>query len=289
MTDAPESLLSLPPGTRGAGRIRYGAAMALYQSGALSPAELEAWRIASASDTLPAKAALGHHDLPEKARPEANTAAILARLMEEAAAYLAPLRCPGAGELRRLIARRTAADTPPAPQITPTVTDHLPAALTALSTTHPALAAAIHTASPHLCWASHNAYPADQIGPSFPANHAAASLIGPTAPFHALDGEFGVFLIAPHILYRDHSHATPELFLPLTGPHGWRFGPNRPLILKPAHNPVWNDSHRPHLTKVGPTPFLALYGRTQAVDIPAVVLPADDWPRLEALRLKAAP
>ncbi|MEZ5756548.1 MAG: hypothetical protein R3D90_17950 [Paracoccaceae bacterium] len=54
MTDRPETLLDLPQGTPGAGRIRYGAAMALFLQGKLTPAELEAWRIASASDSRPA-------------------------------------------------------------------------------------------------------------------------------------------------------------------------------------------------------------------------------------------
>jgi hypothetical protein len=49
--------------------------------------------------------------------------------------------------------------------------------------------------------------------------------------------------------------------------------------------PVWNDPHRPHMTKVGTIPFLALFGWTADVTEAAVVIPASDWAELEALRL----
>ena len=71
----------------------------------------------------------------------------------------------------------------------------------------------------------------------------------------------------------------------LTGPHGWRFGPDRPLTLKPAHHPVWNPPYRPHLTKVGPTPFLAIFVWTRDVNQTAKVIQANDWPQLETRRL----
>jgi hypothetical protein len=87
------------------------------------------------------------------------------------------------------------------------------------------------------------------------------------------------------VLYRDHCHKAPELYVPLTGPHGWRFGPGMPLIVKPAHHPVWNDPYAPHLTKVGAVPLLCLFGWTRDVAEVARVIPAPDWAELEALRL----
>jgi len=87
------------------------------------------------------------------------------------------------------------------------------------------------------------------------------------------------------MLYRDHHHAAPKLYAPLTGPHGWRFAPNRPLIVKQAHQPVWNDPHQPHLTKVGSIPFLAFFAWTRDIESRAQVLQATDWPELEALHL----
>lgn len=289
MTDAPADLLSLPLGTSGAGRIRYGAAMALYEQGKISPDELEAWRIAAASDSRPVDQVLAALGLPTPRAVTAYQAAPLSRLMDEAASYLAPLRCPGAGELRRLLASRASAPRLLHPQNLSVVETYLPAAIEALTRTHPALGAAIHSANPTLRWTTYAGYEADIVGPAFAANHAVCSLMGSDAPFGAGDADFGLFLMAPHLLYRDHSHAAPELYLPLTGPHGWRFGPNRPLLIKPAHHPIWNDAHRPHLIKVGPAPFLAFYGWTRDADAPACILPADDWARLESLCLEDAP
>ncbi|NBE09552.1 dimethylsulfonioproprionate lyase family protein [Paragemmobacter ruber] len=289
MTDTPDTLLHLPPGTPGAGRIRYGAAMALYQQGKLSAATLEAFRIASASDTRPVDEVLAAHGLPPHSLAPTSATTAGQRLMDEVRAYLAPLTCPGAAELRRLIAQSDATATPPAPQPQPVVATHLPAALAALAPTHPALAKAIGAAAPHLPWASHDPAPPDHTGPACAGGHAFCPLITPDTGLGRRDAEFGLVLMAPHILCRDHSHPAPELYLPLTGPHGWRFGPARPLITKPAHRSVWHDAHRPHLIKVGPTPFLAFVFRTRDSAAPARILPAPDWPALESLRLTATP
>ena len=83
----------------------------------------------------------------------------------------------------------------------------------------------------------------------------------------------------------DHRHAAPELYAPLTGPHGWRFRAGRPLIVKPAHQPVWNPPHQSHLTKVGAVPFLSLFVWTRDVNQAAQVIPADDWATLEGLAI----
>ena len=165
------------------------------------------------------------------------------------------------------------------------VTAHLATALDQLVQTHPALAAAIAGAASHLKWLSYDEYPPDQIGEAFRTGHAYASIIGEDAAVPASDFDLGLFLIAPHVLYRDHCHKAPELYVPLTGPHGWRFGPGMPLIVKPAHHPVWNTPYAPHLTKVGAVPLLCLFGWTRDVAEVARVIPAPDWAELEALRL----
>jgi hypothetical protein len=54
------------------------------------------------------------------------------------------------------------------------------------------------------------------------------------------------------------------------------------LHAKPAHDPVWNPPHQPHLTKTGKIPFLSLFVWTRDVNDLAVVIPAQDWPALEA-------
>lgn len=251
-----------------AGRAAYAEAMALYQQGRISAAELDAYRIASPHTTLP------------KTPRDPETA--LRRLVEEADNYLATLTGPGVAEIRAGLNHWRHGHATTAGAVVPTL-NYLPAALAQLHATHPTLAHAIAQAAPHLTWVTY-AYDTD-IGTSFPANHCFASLIGADAAIPAADFDFGLFLIAPHVLYRDHHHAAPELYTPLTGPHGWRFAPDRPLIVKPAHKPVWNDPHQPHLTKVGPTPFLAFYGWTRDTASRARVIPAQDWPELEALRL----
>ncbi len=285
MTDDPRSLLSLCPGGAGSGRIRYGAAMALYQSGAISAQELELWRIASANDGHDPVAFLAEHGL-SVAQQAADP---IVTLLDEAARYLATLRGPSVAEVRAALAQRSGLPRPVHPSANAVVDAHLSNALVTLAPSHPSLAKAITAASPALEWTTFDGYPLADIGPDFSAGHTYCSLMGQAAPYASEDFDFGLFLIAPHVLYRDHCHRAPELYTPLTGPHGWRFGPDRPLIIKPAHQPIWNDPDRPYLTKVGATPFLAFFGWTRDVDQPSRILPATDWPKLEALRLKAAP
>lgn len=148
-------------------------------------------------------------------------------------------------------------------------------ALALVAKDQPHLAGAIRAAAGQLAWGTYDACPLDQTGKGFAKGHAFAPI------FAAHDFDLGLFLIAPHVLYRDHAHPAPALYAPLTGPHGWRFGVGRPLITMPAHQPVWNPPHRAHLTKVGAVPFLGLFVWTKDVDGLAYVLPADDWAALE--------
>ena len=290
MSDPALSQLMIPPGLPGSGRLRYAAAMQLNRAGRLSPEALEVFRICSPRDAEDPLTLLNQRGLAQElsqriaATPEA---AILA-LLDEADIYLSTLDCPGVGELRAGLAeaRTRPVGVPPA-RSNAVVGAHLASALAPLALTHPALAFAIATAAPHLEWVTFDAYPPKLIGEDFRKGHAFASLVGQGSPLPAEDFDFGLFLIAPHVLYRDHNHAAPELYAPLTGPHGWRFGPGASLVIKPAHEPVWNDPFAPHLTKVGPVPFLCLFGWTRDVMQPAAVVPAADWPALEALRISS--
>ncbi len=276
------ALIAAPLGEPGSGRVRYGAAMALYQAGRIGAGALEIYRICANLDGQDPAALLaeaGH------ALPTDGGAAIIA-LLEEADRYLAALHGPGVAEVRAGIAAargRAARACPPAAMAV--LDAWLEPALGPLSQSHAALAGAIRAAAPFLRWVSYDEYPRDQIGEAFAAGHAFASVIGGDSAVAADDYDFGLFLIAPQVLYRDHCHPAPELYAPLTGPHGWRFGPGMPLVMKPAHEPVWNDPGRPHLTKVGAVPFLCLYGWTGDVNAPAQVVPAADWAEMEALRL----
>jgi Dimethlysulfonioproprionate lyase len=282
MTD-PSVFLHAPLGQAGSGRVRYGAAMALWRDGKISDEVLEVYRIAAAHDARDPLA-----DLRERGLPVPDLAAIhdpMRGLYDAARQYLLTLDHPGAAEVRAGLP----ADPGPL-QVQETgsnsVADRwLGPALTAAGSDQPDLCAAISAAAVGLRWVTYDAYPRDEIGEDFAQGHAFASILGEAAPFAAQDFDLGLFLIAPGILYRDHCHAAPELYAPLTGPHGWRFGVGGPLTVKSAHAPVWNPPYQPHLTKVGPVPFLCLFVWTRDVNLPARVLPADDWPALEGISL----
>lgn len=280
--------LATPPGVPGSGRLRYAAAMQLYRRGRLGEEVLEVYRICSpldAEDPLALLAARGlAGEVPAACAP--TPAMALGRLVDEADRYLAGLAGPGIAEVRSLVARWRGGPVDPQPGLRhPVCEAHLGPALATLAPGHPALTAAIAVAAPHLDWISYDLYPPDEIGPDFAAGHAFASLIGEDAPITAADFDLGLFLIAPDVLYRDHRHPAPELYAPLTGPHGWRFGPGAALTILPAHQPVWNEPGTPHLTKVGAVPFLGLFAWTRDVALPAQVVPAADWPELEAMRI----
>jgi len=285
MTD-PGLFLNAPLGEPGSGRVRYGAAMQLYQTGRISADVLEVYRVTSAHDGRDPSAVLRERGLP---LPEClMTQSPVASLYAAARDYLMALDHPGAAEVRAGLPPDPGPETAVKARMSPVVSQWLTPALAPLAQDQPALAKAIAAAADHLEWMTYDAYSPEMIGADFAKGHAFASIRGAAAPFLADDFDMGLFLIAPHVLYRDHAHAAPELYAPVTGPHGWRFGPGRPLITKPAHAPVWNPPQLPHLTKVGSVPFLALFVWTRDVDIPAVVLPAQDWAELEALTIGCA-
>ncbi|MFZ1471243.1 MAG: dimethylsulfonioproprionate lyase family protein [Paracoccaceae bacterium] len=278
--------LGLPLGEPGSARARYGRAMQLWASGAISVAQLEAYRVAAADDHRPPSQVLVDRSLPVPADVTPDPAALIRALVAEADRYLSRLPGPGVAEARAGLARWQGGPVTPAnPAANAVLAAHLDPALQALAADHPGLAAAIAAAAPHLRWIPYDGYPPDQIGEGFAKGHAYAPLVGDSAAIPAQDYDLGLLVIAPHVLYRDHARAAPELYAPLTGPHGWRFGPDRPLSIKPAHQPVWNPPDQPHLTKVGPVPFLCLLCRARDVQAPAHVIAASDWPQLEALRL----
>lgn len=277
-------LLRAPLGQAGSGRVRYGAAMALWRAGLISAEVLEVYRVAAAHDGRDPLAVLRDHGLPLP--PLSSPPSPVRQLYDAARAYLMALDHPGAAEVRAGLHADPGPERAIVGRRNAVVDQWLAPALSALAMDRPGLAAAIGAAAEGLEWVTYDAYPVDRIGKAFANGHAFASLLGETgAPFAATDFDMGLFLIAPGVLYRDHHHLAPELYAPLTGPHGWRFGVGRPLTIRPAHHPVWNPPHQPHLTKVGDVPFLALYVWTRDVNDPALVLDADDWQRLEDVPL----
>lgn len=201
-------------------------------------------------------------------------------LVSEIDAYLARFAGEGVAAVRDGIARAEARAIVPVEPQAPAHVD-LEAALAAAQEV-PRLVAAIRAAGPELRWITYDLYRGGEIGRRFPQAHAFASFIGADAPLSVEDYELGLFVIAPQTLYRDHHHAAPELYAPLTGPHRWRFGIADTWRERPAHQPVWNRPWDVHATCVGATPFLCIFGWTRDVNIPAKTVYAADWDVIEA-------
>lgn len=208
----------------------------------------------------------------------------LSQLIDRIDAYLSSLASPGIDAVRAGIAAwRKGPVHLPEPKLLPPNRYMAEALEIAAGSGYPALAEAIAVIEPQLQWISYDHYPRALIGEGFATGHSYAALIGREGCIRAEDYELGLFLIAPNVLYRDHRHAAPELYAPLTGPHGWRFSPGAPLEWRDAHRPVWNEPFQHHATRVGSVPFLCIFGWTRDVDEIATVIPCDDWPALEAL------
>ncbi len=285
MTD-PDNDITAALGTRHSGRARYAAAMSLYHRNKLSSAALEVYRICSLLDNQDPGPLLDEVKHQIMKVDPVSAEGTIRDLVAAADLYLSTLPGAGVPEVRAGLNRWRGGRVSVRSGKNLVLNTYLAPALSQLGRTHGALATAIADAAPYLRWITYDGYPVEEIGAAFSGGHCYASIVGEDAAIPATDYDLGLFLIAPHVLYRDHFHAAPELYAPLTGPHGWRFGANRPLIGRPAHTPVWNDPTRPHLTKVGPTPFLALFGWTRDVQEVAKVIPADDWAALEALRIE---
>ena len=210
---------------------------------------------------------------------QTDAEAAIRHLVNEIESYVTGLKGPGIAEVLAGIRRWKAGPVGPARgrEIPPCA--DLDAALKAMD--RPTLARAIAEARPFLHWITYDLYPRADIGERFADHHAFASIIGAGCPIQAVDFDLGIFLIAPRVFYRDHHHAAPELYMSLTGPHGWRFHPGEPLLWKQAHMPVWNEPWQPHATMTGSTPFLALFCWTKDTSLPAKVIPSADWPNLE--------
>jgi hypothetical protein len=210
-----------------------------------------------------------------------NAETVIRNLVSEIEIYVSHLKGPGIATVLEGMKKWARGPVVPALGRTLPVCNHLDTALEVMG--KPTLAKAIADALPFLSWVSYDAYPREEIGARFADNHAFASIIGEGCALEAVDFDLGLFLIAPNLFYRDHHHAAPELYVPLTGPHGWRFKPGDSLVWKEAHKPVWNRAWQPHATMTGDTPFLSIFCWTKDVALPAKVLSSSDWPTLENL------
>jgi hypothetical protein len=267
-------------------RINHGEAIALYEDGTISAAQLEAFRIAASDSNCDPMELLRQQNLPQVDARALTVRSLVRALVAEIDVYFSKLTGPGIAEVRSGLANWRHTDVyPPSASRNSITEEFLPKALSACEASEPNLSALIAATSPHLHWMTYDKYDISKIGESFARSHSFCTIMGDDGAIKTKDFDLGLFIIAPHVLYRDHNHAAPELYAPLTGPHGWRFEPDAPLVIKPAHTPVWNEPFHPHLTKVGAVPFLAVYCWTRDNHIPAEVLQASDWATLESLRL----
>jgi hypothetical protein len=207
--------------------------------------------------------------------------AAIARLIVEIDRYLARFEGSGIAEVRQGIARFGQGPVREGMEPASPACGHFDAALYCMNAAD-ALRMAINEARPDLGWVTYDAYPTEMIGRRFPVAHAFVSLIGGTGFIPADDFDLGLLLIAPRTLYRDHHHKAPELYVPLTGPHEWRFGIGESWTEYKAHTPIWNEPMQVHATLVRDIPFLALYAWTRDVTADAVVVVAPDWAEIEA-------
>lgn len=206
------------------------------------------------------------------------SAPVITALLAEITRYLSRQTLPEMDDVLSGIRRWTVGAPDKVPAQSLPALSHMPAALAAMADR--SLARTIAAAEPHLHWITYDAYPQEDIGADFADGHAFASLIGEGSFYPATDFDLGLFLIAPRTLYRDHKHAAPELYAPLTGPHGWRFLPERGVKHLPAGVPVWNKPYAPHATITGDVPFLCVFCWTSDVNETATVIPSDDWHEL---------
>jgi len=203
-------------------------------------------------------------------------------LLEAIDRHLAALAGPGVADVRAGLARWRGGRVHLRPSRLAPALDQVGPALEALAADGRApLAGAIDDALGALSWRCYDRYPRQAIGEAFASGHAFASILGEDGVIAAEDFALGLFVIKPGVFYRDHLHAAPELYVPLTGPHGWRFAPGDSLTWKPAHLPIWNEAFQSHAIKVGPKPFLCVFAWTRDVQQIASVIPADDCLSLE--------
>ena len=126
-------------------------------------------------------------------------------------------------------------------------------------------------------------YPEEaDVGQSYLDGNMHSEMIGPNGcVFHDDDFSLGLFMLPPATLYRDHDHASPELYFNLTGPCGWRFDKGDWQDFD-AGSLVWNPEGLAHAMKTYDQPFLSVYSWTSNVESLCRVVPAEDWQEIEA-------
>ncbi len=154
------------------------------------------------------------------------------------------------------------------------------------------LASALRNALPELQWrvdrGTYYETNAD-VGDGYRNGSMHCELIGPHgSAFHHGDFTLGLFLLTPRLLYRDHAHRAPELYLTLMGPSGWRFDGGKWRDVPPG-TIIWNEPETSHATRVYDKPFLSIYSWTRDVHSKCRIVPRGDWSQIEAALSAANP
>lgn len=131
-----------------------------------------------------------------------------------------------------------------------------------------ALATQLGEIQPMLKWQQTSSYSDDVMGNGFLANYGWAELIGPSGFFAGDDFLLGLLMLGPNRHYRDHNHAAPELYWPLTPNSQWRSAPEG-FAEKAAGEIIWHEPFQIHSTKTFEQPLLAVWVWTKDVGTPA--------------------
>jgi len=124
--------------------------------------------------------------------------------------------------------------------------------------------------------------PTADVGDGYRHGNMHCELIGPHgSAFHHDDFTLGLFLLKPRVLYRDHAHRAPELYVTLMEPSGWRFNDGEWRDV-PSGTIIWNAPETSHATRVYDKPFFSIYSWTRDVHSKCRVVPHGDWREIEA-------
>lgn len=147
------------------------------------------------------------------------------------------------------------------------------------------LADAIAAASHQLPWRVAHAYyypDGANPGPGYLSTNMSCEIVGPEgAPVHAPDFRLGLFYFGAHVLYRDHAHLAPELYVTLAGPSHWRQDCGE-WVEKSAGSMMFNEANQPHAMQSGAMPFFAIFVWLRDVHEKIALVPMSDWETIEA-------
>ena len=98
-----------------------------------------------------------------------------------------------------------------------------------------------------------------KIGYDYLNGNMHTEIIGPINGFFKFnDFRLGLFLLEPNILYKDHRHEAPELYINLTENTSWRFN-FKEWIKMDSGSIIYNEPFKIHGMKVNEIPFLSVW------------------------------